>query len=98
MEQRTLYIGTYDETGGKGLVPLSLRPDGSFEPGEAYPHARNASFGVRHGDLVYLLDEQEEGALGLHRQGADGWRPGARVHTGGAAPCYLALDPAGRRL
>lgn len=93
-----LHIGTYDKDGGKGLVPVTLAAGGSFEAGQPYAGARNASFGARRGDLAYLVDEQENGALTVHRWTVEGWQPIAQVPSGGAEPCYLALDPAGRFL
>lgn len=94
----TLHIGTYDKSGGRGLVPLTLGDRGSLNAGEPYPHARNASFGVCEGDLAYLVDEQDDGALTVHRRDGHGWKLLSRVPTGGGAPCYLALDRENQRL
>lgn len=88
------HIGTYSEAGGAGLYPLRLRP-GGWSLGEAYPAAPNASYGAyshRH-DLHYLLDEGPNGAVGVFRRDAGGWRSLARVPTHGAEPCYIALNP-----
>jgi len=94
----TLHIGTYDKSGGQGLVPVTLDEDGAFAVGEPYAGARNASFGVRRGELAYLVDEQQDGTFGVHRRIARGWQPVVRVPSGGAEPCYLALDATGSRL
>jgi len=93
-----VHIGTYDESGGQGLVSLKLTADGSLEVADPYATARNASFGVRRNGLVYLVDEQEEGALGIHRKTDAGWELLGCVSTGGEAPCYVALDESGRRI
>ena len=93
-----LHIGTYDKSGGEGLVPVTLAEDATFTAREPYPRARNASFGARRGNLAYLVDEQENGALGVHRWIGEGWEPVARVPSGGADPCFLALDPSGQWL
>lgn len=94
----TLHIGTYDKSGGEGLVPVTLGEDGSLAAGAPYAAARNASFGVRRGDLAYLVDEQDAGAIGVHRWQDGQWHPVAYGPSGGAAPCYLALDSGGERL
>jgi 6-phosphogluconolactonase len=88
------HIGTYSGSGGAGLYPLRHRSDG-WSLGEAYPAALNASYGVYSGrhELHYLLDEGPNGAVGVFRRDAVGWRALARVSTHGAEPCYIALDP-----
>jgi 6-phosphogluconolactonase len=93
-----LHIGTYAESGGRGLVPLMLRDDGSLECGEPCAEAENTSFAAIGNGLAYLVDEREEGAINVLRRESDGWRRLARVPSGGAAPCYVALAPDGRRL
>ena len=87
---RSLWIGTYAGGGGDGLYPLS--PTGIVDA--PYPDAPNASFGAYSSrfDLHYLVDEQDDGALGVHRRTASGWVRLAHVPVGGAAPCHVALD------
>ncbi|PTW47541.1 6-phosphogluconolactonase [Sphingomonas faeni] len=87
---RSLWIGTYAGGGGAGVYPLSRT--GSV--GAPYPDARNASFGTYSSrfDLHYLVDEQDDGALGVHRRTASGWVRLARVPVDGAAPCHIALN------
>ena len=94
----TMHIGTYDKAGGRGLVPMVLSDQGVLTPGEPYAGTRNASFGARHGDLAYLVDEQDTGAIGVHRWTGAQWQPVARRRSEGALPCFVALDPEGRRL
>jgi 6-phosphogluconolactonase (cycloisomerase 2 family) len=87
-----LAVGTYAGGGGGGVYALA---DG-WTLGAVYPAAPNASYGAyspRFG-LHYLVDEREEGAIGVHRYGASGWRLLAGVAVGGAAPCHVALDHA----
>lgn len=93
-----LHIGTYAESGGRGLVPVSLGEDGSLVAGEPYAGAANASFAVSDNGMVYAVDEAEEGAINVLRREREGWSRVARVTSGGAAPCYVALSPAGDRL
>lgn len=93
-----LHIGTYDESGGQGLVPLAVGDDGSLTPGEAFAGAANASFAARGNGLVYAVDEAEEGAINVLRSDGPDWKRLARVPSGGGAPCYVALSPDGRRL
>ncbi len=87
---RSLWIGTYAGGGGAGIYPLSRT--GSL--GASYPDARNASFGTYSSrfDLHYLVDEQDDGVLGVHRRTALDWVRLAHVPVGGAAPCHVALD------
>jgi 6-phosphogluconolactonase len=95
-----LYIGTDADNGGAGLHPLDYSEDTGWHVGKPYPEARNASFAAyseRH-DLYYLVDERPEGSVGVFRITSDGWDPVGRVRTGGAAPCYVALNDAQDRL
>ncbi|RZM31718.1 MAG: lactonase family protein [Sphingomonas sp.] len=87
---RSLWIGTYAGGGGVGVYPLSR----TGSAGAPYPDARNASFGTYSSrfDLHYLVEEQDDGALGVHRRTASGWVRLAHVPVGGAAPCHVALD------
>lgn len=94
----TLHVGTYENAGGQGLVPLKIAEDGALAPGTPSALAPNASFGVRGHGLVYLVDEQEHGGLTVLRAERGGWDRVTRSATLGAAPCYLALDRQGTRL
>ncbi|WP_082470876.1 MULTISPECIES: lactonase family protein [unclassified Sphingomonas] len=88
-----LWIGTYAGGGGAGLYPLSIEAD-RLVIGAADAVARNASFGVYSSrfDAQYLVDEQDDGALGVYRRASDGWSMLASSSSGGAAPCHVALD------
>jgi 6-phosphogluconolactonase len=92
-EPLTVPIGTYVASGGAGVVPLTIAPDGTLSAGEPYRSARNASFAVcaAGSGLLYLVDE-EAGMIGVHRRDGAHWRELARVPSGGSAPCYLSLD------
>jgi 6-phosphogluconolactonase len=92
-EPLVIYIGTYAASGGAGIVPLTIAPDGALQPGEPYSSALNASFsaGPAQSGLLYLVDE-EAGMIGVHRRDAGQWHERARVPSGGSAPCYLSLD------
>ena len=94
----TVHVGTYERNGGRGLVPVTVGEDGELVSGEPFAGAANASFGVRGNGLVYLVDEQDEGALTVLRADKQGWRQVARVPTQGKAPCYVALNRDGTRL
>jgi 6-phosphogluconolactonase len=89
-----IYVGTYAEGGGPGLLPLCFHAIRGWASEDALPGARNASFGAysaRH-DLHYLVDEHRTGTIGMFRETTDGWRELGRVATAGADPCYVALD------
>ncbi|MEG3088885.1 lactonase family protein [Sphingomonas sp. PB4P5] len=95
-----LIVGTYTESGGQGLYPLSYAPaTDSWSVGTPEAVFANASFGVRASanGLLYLVDEHA-GSVVACRRIADGWQRLAIATTGGAAPCHLALHPDGRWL
>jgi 6-phosphogluconolactonase (cycloisomerase 2 family) len=87
---QSLWIGTYAGGGGAGVYPLSA----TGMLGASYTDARNASFGTYSPrfNLHYLVDEQDDGALGVHRHTDSGWVRLAHVPVDGAAPCHVALD------
>ncbi|BCA62071.1 hypothetical protein HMP09_1305 [Sphingomonas sp. HMP9] len=87
---RSLWIGTYAGGDGAGVHPLSM----DRRLGAPYPDALNASFGTYSSrfDLHYLVDEQDEGALGVHRRTASDWVRLAHVPVDGGAPCHVAMD------
>ncbi|WP_380788075.1 lactonase family protein [Sphingomonas sp. R86521] len=85
-------VGTYANGGGRGVCAVA---DG-WTLGDVYPGAVNASFGVyaHRFDLHYLVDERDDGAVGVHRHGPSGWQCLAHVKVGGSAPCHAALNHA----
>lgn len=87
------WIGTYAGGGGAGLYRL-LDGAGQLAVGAAYEAASNASFGAYASrfDLHYLVDERDDGMLGIYRHAGSGWTCLGRVTTGGSAPCHVALD------
>ncbi len=92
----TLFVGTYANGGGPGLVPLTFdTARDRWTTGAPVAAIRNASFGVAAGDLIYLVDEAA-GQVGIHA--ADSLARLATIDSGGAAPCHLAIDPAARWL
>lgn len=85
-----LLAGTYANEGGAGLVPL-VASGGGWRSGTAMAAIRNVSFGAnsaRH-RLRYLLDEQQQGALGVYDAT---FRKVAGASTQGADPCYVTLS------
>lgn len=89
----SVVIGTYDKSGGSGLVDLD-RNAGGWTPGASFPLAANASFGAysqRH-DLYYFVDEREDGAIVTLRRRGRSWELIDRLGSGGSEPCYVAID------
>jgi 6-phosphogluconolactonase len=84
-----LFAGTYANEGGAGLVPLVASGDG-WRGGTAIAAIRNVSFGANGARrrLRYLLDEQQQGALGIYDAA---FRRLAGASTQGADPCHAAL-------
>jgi 6-phosphogluconolactonase len=93
-----LHLGTYEKSGGPGLVPLGVAPDGTITADAPFAQAPNASFGAPGDGLVYLVDERDEGAVTILRSRGKGWERLARVASAGGAPCHLAVDSGRRRL
>src|SRR5215203_5294978 len=94
-----LHVGSYTSRGGAGLYALDLDAD-QFVRGGVYSDAQDASWAVQSARtrLVYVVEEAEVGRIGVHRFNGSRWHRLARVETDGALPCYLALDPAERKL
>jgi len=90
-----LHLGTYDRLGGEGLYPLRLGADDLLRLGEPCGAIRNGSFGTfgRRAGIHYFVNEQQDGTVGAYRLEPAGWRKLAEAPTGGAAPCFVALDP-----
>ena len=93
-----VYLGTYAKSGGAGLYPL-LGGDG-LRLGKPAAEIRNASFAAFDGPrrLGYFVDEQDAGLVRTCRLDEHGWAVIAEHPTGGAAPCYVALDAGRQRL
>lgn len=89
-----IFVGTYAESGGPGLQRLGFHATHGWACEDAFPGARNASFGAYSAchDLHYLVDEHRTGTVGVFRETTDGWREVGRMATAGADPCYVALD------
>ena len=92
--ERRLIAGTYAREGGKGLYPVAY--DAALDRWRVDPAMAgidDASFGVGGGpaDTYYLVKEGSAGSLAAY--GPD-WRRRALVQTGGADPCYVAIDRA----
>jgi 6-phosphogluconolactonase len=94
-----LHVGSYRSRGGAGVYALHLDAD-QFVRGGVYSDAQDASWAVQSARtrLVYVVEEAEVGRIGVHRFNGSAWHRIARVETDGALPCYLALDPAERKL
>lgn len=96
---RCLLVGAYGDGDGPKAHLVDLEGE-RFVAAGAYSSAPCASWMVRSrsGDLLYAVEEQAEGSLGVHVLSAPSWSRVARSETGGAAPCYLSLDAAESRL
>ena len=93
-----LIAGTYAREGGKGLYPVVHQAAGDRWRVEApVTGIDDASFGVGGGpaDSYYLVKEGGAGSLAAY---GPTWQRRAVVPTGGADPCYLAIDRASRCL
>lgn len=87
-----LIAGTYAREGGHGLYPVVH--DGSrWRVDAPVAGIEDASFGVGGGpaESYYLVKEGSAGSLAAY---GPGWQRRAVVQTGGADPCYLAIDRA----
>jgi 6-phosphogluconolactonase len=91
-----LYASGYAREGSPGLLPLGFDAVGErWQEGAPFTGLRDASFGTwspRFG-LHYLVEEARDGTLAAVRRRGGEWEVVARLPTGGADPCHLALDP-----
>lgn len=90
------HVGTHEKGGGRALYRVDYAPAGGWTIGEAFEGAANASFGVRSPrfGLDYLVEESEAGRIGVYRRNSGEWTRQAEVASGGACPCYVAIDAA----
>ncbi|MES3152573.1 lactonase family protein [Sphingomonas faeni] len=89
-----LIAGTYVREGGKGLYPIAYDPArDAWQVGAPVAGIDDASFGVGGGPggAWYMAREQAAGQVSSY---APGWVRRATVPSGGADPCYVALDRA----
>ncbi|ODP37749.1 lactonase family protein [Sphingomonas turrisvirgatae] len=99
MASLDLWVGSYAAAGGRGLYRLRCDANG-LTLGNVDDVASNASYGVwspRH-RLHYLVDEAALGAVGAYRVDEAGLTRQARLASEGREPCYVAIDPAERRI
>lgn len=93
---RRLIAGGYAERGNGGLYPFDVDDDG-FVVGEPIAHLRNVSAGVAiDGDRWAFVDEAAGEVVFVDLD--DDARELARVGSGGAGPCALAIDRHAGRL
>lgn len=87
-----LIAGTYAREGGKGLYPVVHEGD-RWRVDAPVMGIEDASFGVGGGpaDSYYLVKEGTAGSLATY---GPAWQRRSSVQTGGADPCYLAIDRA----
>ncbi|MEE4540590.1 lactonase family protein [Streptomyces sp. V4-01] len=100
---RHLYLGTYTSSGGgKGVGVATYDPhSGAISPGSVLAGAADPSFLALSaaGDVLYAVDEQEQGRVTAAAVGSDGTLRvlGSRP-TGGSSPCHLSVHPGGRHV
>lgn len=91
-------VGAYDSNDGGGLYPLSYSPDDDhWRLGEPDPAIRNVSYVAwnRVHDVYVFVHEGSPGQVSCHRRSDAGWRKLHETPSGGAAPCFVAIDPDG---
>ncbi|WP_449386316.1 lactonase family protein [Cellulomonas soli] len=104
-----LWVGTYPVAGagtptglGEGIWRVDLDPrTGALAEPRQVVVTPSPSFVLAHpgGTVVYAADESQVGAVTAFAVEADGTlTPLARVGSGGAYPCHLALDEGARTL
>jgi len=95
------FVGTYNSDKGRGVFPLRYRPQtDDWSLGAPAPAVENAAFGAysRRFGLHYLVNERDEGRVGVYRAYHDGanWTRVGDVASKGSSPCYVTLDKAER--
>ena len=92
------FVGTYSSG---GLYPIIYMPAADrLEVRDPVASAANASYGARDPErnLHYLVDERDNGTLGVWRLLGNEWHCLLVVPSGGAGPCFVSLDPERRHV
>jgi 6-phosphogluconolactonase len=93
-----LLVGTYPKSGGEGLVAAELTGDHLTHCAH-HGAIANASFAVwGPSGVLYAVAEQPNGLARAAAAGQGQFVARSEAHTGGDAPCHLALDPSGSLL
>ncbi len=94
---RTLFAGTYTSEGGQGVVRLAFDPQADTASNLGVLPIENASYGVasKLTGRRYLVSEADQGVVGVYDPQ---WTLQRAVFSGGASPCFLALDRRERAL
>lgn len=90
----TLIAGTYARESGKGVYPVTFDPaHDTWRVGTPIAGIDDASFGIGDGpgSAYYLVREGSTGQVSAY---APSWTRAGTAPTGGADPCYIALDRA----
>lgn len=94
-----IIAGTYSQQGSEGIYRFAFDPvGGSMNEPALLMAAENPSYLAMSGNRVYVANELDEGqmsTLALNKA-TGGAREVNRVFTGGAAPCYVSIDPTGQ--
>jgi 6-phosphogluconolactonase len=103
MNSNTIFISGYEEAGKPSIHTLTFDPiSGGLTVKGAFSEVENPSFVMRHPnrEWLYAVSETEEGAVWALRYEAETHTITSLNHqsSGGASPCHLMLDKAGRWL
>lgn len=93
-----LFVGAYDGEGSGGIYPLSYHPgQDRWILGKPDDRFRNVSYAKRdpRHDTYIFVHESERGQVGSYRWTDDSWEQLQMMDSKGAAPCFVAMDPAG---
>lgn len=98
-----LVVGTYTGKGSQGLYRITYDAgSGTFGPAELLAAVENPSYGAISDDKkrLYVVEENIDGGVrALHRQADDPeFTSAGSLSSGGAYPCYLALNRDNTRL
>jgi len=86
-----LFAGTYRAEGGRGLARINFEPKTDAATISGYLPVEDASYGAssKSTGKRYFVGESDQGVVAAYDKALT---PRGSVSTGGAGPCFLALD------
>jgi len=99
MKQYRILAGSYADQTQDSLLQCTVDfEQQTFRVDSGTSGLTNPSYLCRRGDLLYAVEETDNGMLAVLRQTEDGFQLLQRCSTGGATPCHLVLDSENARI
>ncbi len=99
-KENIFYVGTYTDSGSKGIYKFTLKPDGTMINSGLSAECENPSFLCKSYDKKYLIAVNEvnnegNGTVESYMIENQGLKLISRELSGGAHPCYVAINKSG---